>query len=73
MTTLTKGTMQVRILADGTVRVETGDMAGITHQAADAFLKDLAKLLGGVEDVTKAEHGHHHHHEHDHTDHHHHH
>lgn len=68
---LGKGQMSVRILADGTVRVETGDMVGVTHQAADAFLKDLAKLLGGVEDITKAEHGHHHHH--DHTDHHHHH
>lgn len=73
MTSLDKGTIDVRILADGTVRVETGDMHGVTHQAADAFLKDVAKLLGGVENVTKAEHGHHQHHDHeDAHDHHHH-
>lgn len=64
---LTPGTMTVDVLADGTVRAETGNMAGVSHQAADAFMKELARLLGGPVEVQKAERGHQHQHEHDHA------
>jgi hypothetical protein len=61
-----KGQIDVRVLDDGTVRAETGDMGGVTHQAADNFLKFLATLVGGEVETTKAKHGHAHAHAHDH-------
>lgn len=61
-----KGTIDVRILADGTVRAETGDMSGVAHKHADDFLKLLAQLLGGPVEETKLDHGHQHHHDHGH-------
>jgi hypothetical protein len=68
-----KGTIAVDILADGTIRAETGDMGGVAHKAADDFLKYLAELLGGTVTDAKVERGHQHHHDHRHgdTDHHH--
>ena len=64
---LPKETMDVRVLEDGTVRVETGNMgAGVAHKGADDFLKELARLLGGEEEVTKLKHAHGHHHDHAH-------
>lgn len=69
--TLNPGQMKLRILEDGTVRVETSDMGGVSHKSADDFLKEVARLLGG--DVeTKQLQGHRHAHTHDHDhDHHH--
>lgn len=64
---LGKGEMDIRILEDGTVRAETGDMGGVTHQQADNFLKELARLMGGDVDVGKVKQGHVHVHEHEHT------
>ena len=61
-----KGQIDVRILDDGTVRAETGDMGGVHHKAADDFLKVLQQLMGGNVQTDKAKHGHHHHHDHDH-------
>lgn len=72
MSTLAKGQIDVRVLADGTVRVETGDMSGVAHKSADDFLKLMATLLGGDVEIIKAEHGHQHEHEHGSTGHHHH-
>ncbi len=65
--TLAKGQMRVTILEDGTIKTETGDMAGPSHQAADDFLKDLARLAGGAVTEEKIGKGHHHHHGHAHT------
>ena len=48
MTTPANGTMRVQVLADGTVRSQTGDMAGVNHQSADGFLTLLAQLMGGA-------------------------
>ena len=63
---LPKGTIDVRVLADGQVKAETGDMGGASHMAADNFLKYLATLLGGEVTETKAAEAHHHHHGHTH-------
>lgn len=67
------GTMDIKILADGTVRAETASMAGPSHKAADDFMKSLAALMGGDMEVLKLKpHQHHHHgddhdHEHEHA------
>ncbi len=66
-----KGHIDIRLLEDGTVRAETGDMAGVTHAAADQFLRELARLLGGAVTETKTRPQHHHHHHDDHAHHHH--
>lgn len=64
---LPKGTMTVDILPDGTARIESGDMSGVAHKAADAFYADMARELGGTVTDVKLGHGHHHHtHDHDH-------
>lgn len=67
MSALKPGQMSVTILDDGTVRMETGDMGGVTHKAADDFLKEVQRLLGGAVEVksTKGQ-AHHHHHDHEH-------
>lgn len=59
---LNKGQMSVRILEDGTVRVETSDMSGVAHKQADDFLKEVTRLLGGefVDTKLRAAHQHHH-------------
>ena len=61
-----KGTIEVEILPDGTVKAETGDMGGATHKQADDFLALVQKMLGGPVEETKARQGHHHFHAHDH-------
>lgn len=62
-----KGQMEIRVLEDGTIRVETNDMgSGVVHKAADDFLKMVAQLMGGEVDTTKVKQGHHHHHDHGH-------
>lgn len=68
---LGKGQMGVQVLADGVIRVETGDMGGVAHKAADDFLKELARLMGGDVEVKQVQ-GVRHTHAHDHGDHHHH-
>lgn len=70
---LPKGTMTVDILPDGTVRSVTGDMGGPSHKAADQFMEDLARMLGGAVADVKLDHGHTHTHSHSHGGHHHHH
>ena len=57
---LPKGTIQADILDDGTVRSETGDMGGVTHAAADNFLKLVQQLMGGAVSEAKVAQGHHH-------------
>ena len=60
---LNKGQMSVRILADGTIRLESADMSGVAHKAADDFFREVARLAGGTITDTKlkAQHEHHHH------------
>ena len=64
-----KGEIEVNLLADGRVKIETGDMSGPIHSVADKFLDELQKLLGGPVEASKAKHAHshthHHHHNHD--------
>ena len=61
-----KGQMQALVLEDGTVKIETGDMGGVAHKDADAFLAMMAKLMGGEQDVQKLKTTRHQHHDHGH-------
>ena len=36
-----------KIEEDGTVSIDTGDLSGPNHLAADELLKELAEVLGG--------------------------
>jgi hypothetical protein len=57
-----KGEIDVQILDDGRLRIETGDMGGVAHKAADDFLKFCEQMMGGAVERAKAEHAHQHHH-----------
>ncbi len=69
---MNKGEMEVKVLEDGTLRMESADMSGVAHKAADEFFKEVTRLLGGEFTDTKLrphththdenEHNHHHHH-----------
>lgn len=61
---LAKGQMSVIILEDGTVRLESSDMSGVAHKAADDFFKEVTTLLGGTYEDTKIRPTHQHHHNH---------
>lgn len=50
------------ILEDGTVSVDTEDLSGPNHYAADELLKELSESLGGVT-VVKKKHKFHVHHD----------
>ncbi len=39
--------IQIEILADGTIKSETGKIAGTNHTAAEAFFKLLEEKTGG--------------------------
>lgn len=62
-----KGEMTVEILEDGSLKIETGDMAGAAHKSADEFLKEVLALCGGDEARTPLKKHHHHHGEHEHA------
>lgn len=49
---------EVEILADGTVKVLTGDVSGPAHLAAEQFLQFLARELGGETKRVKLPHVH---------------
>jgi len=49
---------EVEILADGTVKVLTGDVSGPAHMAAEQFLQFLARELGGESVRVKVPHAH---------------
>lgn len=66
MTALGKNQMEVVILADGSVKITTGQMGtGPVHKAADDFLAFLARTLGGAVSEIKQAEGHAHTHAHD--------
>jgi hypothetical protein len=68
-----KGEMTIEILEDGTIKVQTNDMSGPGHKAADDFLSMIARLAGGEVTEEKIGHAHHHQHSHSHEGEHHHH
>jgi hypothetical protein len=39
--------IDIEILADGTIKSTAGKIGAQNHQAAEAFLTDLAKMTGG--------------------------
>ena len=59
--------MEISILDDGTIRVETDKISGPQHLNAEQFLKRIGDLAGGG--VTRNRrghvHGHDHHHDHE--------
>ena len=64
---MAKGQIEVEVLEDGRLVVNTGDMSGPNHKAADEFLKLLQTLMGGEVETEKTKHAHGHHaHTHDH-------
>ncbi len=58
-----KAEMELTILEDGTISIQTGNMAGEHHASADEFIKLVHQLAGGARDTqsTRAQHHHHHH------------
>lgn len=66
MAKLNKGEMRVEFVEGGKLRIETGDMGGVSHRAADDFIKLIQKDLGMPESTESAKVQHHHHHDHDH-------
>ena len=62
-------TIEMEILADGTVKITTDPISGANHVGAEALVKEIGRLAGG--DMTRArrhnhKHQHNHTHEHDH-------
>ena len=49
-------TIEIEILADGTVSVTTGDIEQTKHISADQLLEELGGLLGGEVKIQKREH-----------------
>jgi hypothetical protein len=66
-----KAEMQLTILEDGTISIQTGNMAGEHHASADEFIKLVHQLAGGGREMksTREHHRHHHHHYDHHHDH----
>ncbi len=60
--------IKITILDDGTARIDTDQITGPAHQAAESALLWIARELGGdVSRVKKSNsHTHHHNHEHEH-------
>lgn len=57
--------MQITILDDGTIKVETDRISQANHMTAEAFMRNMASACGGKQD-RKQKHGTHHHHHHHH-------
>jgi hypothetical protein len=65
--TLSKGSDQitVKVTEDGRYRADiTGSVSAVNHGNADSFLKDIARVLGGVLKITRQGHAHGHTHTH---------
>ena len=48
--------IKIKILADGTIRVETDKISGANHLNCEQFLREISKLAGG-EITIKSKHG----------------
>ena len=61
---LPANTLEITVLADGRIKIETGDFAGPTHASAEAAIPAIAQALGvSITDVRKRiVHGHVHNH-----------
>lgn len=59
-------TMNIVILADGTIRSETSPISPINHASAETFFKEIAALTGG--EVRRQHRGHGHKHQHHHQE-----
>lgn len=60
--------IQIEILEDGTIKVQTSNVSAPNHQNAEQFLKFMAELAnGGSQTRERVGHAHHHHHDHDHV------
>lgn len=57
--------LDITILEDGTVKIETDKVSNINHISADNLVKFLSELAGGK--TTRTRHGHTHNHSHDHS------
>ena len=64
-------TLNITILEDGTIKVETDKVSPANHMNAEQFLKFCAERAGGKTDRQRRghTHGEHHHHDHDHEEH----
>ena len=60
-----KNTFEITCLPDGTVRIVSGNHAGVSHKLAEDFAAELQRELGGEVRITKG-HTHTHTHDHDH-------
>lgn len=59
--------LQIEVLADGTIKSTSNKIGQANHQNAEAFLKELARLVGGPTVTQKIGKAHHHRHEHEHA------
>jgi hypothetical protein len=59
--------LDITILEDGTVKIETGSVGGPEHMAAEKMLVWITEQLGGEAVREKLVQSHHHHHEHNHS------
>ena len=66
-----KAEMELTILEDGTIKINTGNMAGEHHASADEFIKLVQQLAGGARESKSTREHHHHHHGHHNHEHHH--
>ena len=66
-----KAEMQIEILADGQIKITTGNLQGEHHTNADEFIKLITQLAGGARETQSTKEHHHHHHSHGHQEHHH--
>lgn len=66
---LPANTLEITILPDGRIKIETGSFAGPSHASAEAAIPAIAQALGvTVADVKKRiVHGHTHNHTHEHS------
>ena len=43
--------ISIKILADGTIKIDTNDLAGPNHTSADKFVRAMEELAGGESQV----------------------
>ena len=43
--------IQITILQDGTIRVETDKISGANHLNAEQFLREMSRLAGGTVEI----------------------
>lgn len=51
-------TMNIKILDDGTIQIETSSISGKSHLSADEFIDMIEDLAGGDRITKKKEHSH---------------